>query len=343
MNREELTALINEAGKEAITYPDTDLKKKLKRYIKKVLKYHYYPRDLINWPNALLALSLIENNAAKEVQQEFLDQWIKEGKKVRGVENAIAGKVFLDMGTPEGDEAATYIFNYLINEAKDYKGSFIYNPNKKEEYVFVDMLGMICPFMAEYGRKKGNEIARKLSEIQLKNFIKFGIDEDSGLPFHAYEYKSFEKLGLVGWGRAVGWLMMGEAGYLEYTPAGGEYYDRIIDHFIKFTDTVFEYQNEDGLFGWKLAHGDVRADTSSTAMILNATLSGIVDSGVLDKEKYADKIRLGFEGLKVYAKGGKVYEASAESLGLGIHPDIYGAYPWSLGPFLSLVSRIDKL
>ena len=42
-------------------------------------------------------------------------------------------------------------------------------------------------------------------------------------------------------------------------------------------------------------------------------------------------------------KDGKVYNCSAECMGLGLYPQIYNSYAWSVGPTLSCLKTLELL
>jgi Glycosyl Hydrolase Family 88 len=75
--------------------------------------------------------------------------------------------------------------------------------------ILVDTLGMICPFLTRYGHDFAEPAAAKLALRQLSAFYGVNLDPDSGLPFHGYICGGPFRLGLHGWGRGVGWYLMG--------------------------------------------------------------------------------------------------------------------------------------
>lgn len=66
--------------------------------------------------------------------------------------------------------------------------------------LLVDSLGMLCPFLAGYGRDFQDRDAVALARTQLLRFVELNLDSDSRLPFHGY----FAGGGLIGSGRTVG-------------------------------------------------------------------------------------------------------------------------------------------
>ena len=75
-------------------------------------------------------------------------------------------------------------------------------------------------------------------------------------------------------------------------------------------------------------------DTSATAMILYA-ISRSLNTKVLIGIHKSRMLR-GLEALQSIVTDGEVPNALAECQGFGMYPQVYGGYPWSLGPALSL-------
>ncbi len=64
------------------------------------------------------------------------------------------------------------------------------------------------------------------------------------------------KYGIIGWGRATGWLLMGMSGIICDT---GD--KEVLAAFREIIDAVFTHQRRDGLFSWQLEAMDGPADT----------------------------------------------------------------------------------
>lgn len=253
----------------------------------------------------------------------------------------------------EYDSTVRKSYENLKSARTDSQGVYIYNAARPENYVLADMLGMAVPFLVEYSKRYSDDEAMAIARRQYELFIKNALDETTGLVYHGYEYLGdapsetsdagkgadgsegicanedrIDKLGIVGWGRAMGWLML-----------SGMADDAMVN-------AVAGYQRADGLFGWKLCPEktpeeeksadcleNIHPDTSATAMIVYSLLR---DGR---KEKYKDLIDRAVEGLsKNITASGDVLNAQAECLGLGLHPMKFGSYPWSVGMTLAVMS-----
>ncbi len=358
--------MMKEASKELLTYPKRNLEWKLKNRIKKSLGMEYETKDLVNWPCGLLAIGLTdgigelseeEKTKVQDALCTFFDRWIDGGQELKTLEDTLSGAALLSLyemtGKTQYRNGAHVMTKYLLAHERDEAGSLPYRPKQKNGYVLADMLGMVCPFLYRYADVSARndwdaytvKSARELAYRQLENFFAYGIDKESGLPFHGYVYASKKKLGLVGWGRAAGWVLSGLAAGLAYEDRSQPAYGKIRGWYEGLLKSVIPYQQEDGLFGWQLVKPSgedekevlPHKDTSATAMILSAVKKA---ESALDRDdpKIRECIDKGITGIKKEVKGGKVFNASAECLDIGVHPQIYGAYPWSLGPSLSLMA-----
>lgn len=340
--------MVKEAKWELLHYPERNPGYYVKRMVKMLAGRGVEPLDKINWPNGLLAKALADyymwhrnSEEAREIQnvlKKYYDRWISKGHKLYYMDDAYSGMALIDIHQITGEEkyrqAADEIVKYLYFHEKDAMGSLSYRPNQKNNYIFADGIGMVCPFLCKYGSLYGDNNAISLAVTQIENFINFGMDGKTGLPYHGYQYESGIKYGIIGWGRAVGWLMLGMSESLAFMKAKEPGYEVLKQSYRHLVDKVEAYQLESGLYGWQLMAKDGPVDTSATAMILYAIARALDSKILIDIHK--SRMRRGREALLSQVKGGKVGNCLAECQGFSLYPQIYGEYPWSLGPALSL-------
>ncbi len=341
-----------------LTYGLWDAKTRAKRWVKKnILRRPADTEDLVFWPTGLLACGLwhclqtAEPAVSREIAQSLADyfrRWEARRMPVLCLDDLLAGETFLavyeaccDGSGPAGiagerdaekyREAVDRMAAYAAAYPRDEAGSFPYRAGQKNGHVYVDCIGLACPFLYEYGRYFGRDEYMELAVRQIANFLAYGMDGATGLPYHGYELRSTCKYGIVGWGRAVGWLLRGMAGCM--TSAYG--LERLREPYIALADAVLSYQRQDGYFSWQLQAAEGPADTSATAMICAALLRGM-ELQILRGADYEEALRAGESALEQSTRGGRVYDCSAECEGFGRYPQRYGAYPWALGPALML-------
>ncbi len=340
--------MVRTAEEELLKYPNRGMGYYLKRTAKMLAGKSVEPLDKINWPNGLLAKGLMDyymkNKNSEEARiitnclKKYYDRWIRTHHKMYYVDDLVSGMTLIDLHQVTGEEkykeAADAMLQFLLHHERDEAGSFPYRPKQGNGYIFVDMIGMACPFLCKYGSTYGDTTATNLAITQIQNFISYGMDEKTGLPYHGYQYESGVKYGIIGWGRAVGWLMIGMSESLAYLDVNRPSYESIKQAYRRLVDKVEAYQLEGGLYSWQLGAKDGPVDTSATGMILYA-IARSLDTKVLIGIHKSRMIR-GRDALMGSVKEGRIHGALAECQGFSMYPQVYGAYPWSLGPALSL-------
>ena len=335
--------LQSEARLQLHTYPESKINY-VKTFIKSILKRkNQFVKDHFFWPNGLLAMSLEwshRNNGNKETLkslQSYYNKWIKKGMPVKNPDYTINGYSLIYLYEQTKNKTYLQSIETLINFLKTTKktdiGSIPYRLSNVEE-VLVDSLGMVCPFLCRYGNNFNDESCLELAVMQLYNFLKFGMDRDTNLPYHGYNSKSETKLGIVGWGRALGWLLIGLVDSLEYIPVSNKNYKYLCYELEKVVSKVINYQLESGDFTWQITAKEGHIDTSSTSMICYAIRRGVM-LGVLP-ESYKVNANRGLEALIQNTSDGKVQNCSAECRGISMYPQKYSNYPWAQGPTTSL-------
>jgi len=346
--------MVKIAERELLNYPQRGMGYYLKRTLKMLMGRAVEPVDKINWPNGLLAKSLMDyymkNKNSEEARviidclKKYYDRWIRSNHKLYYVDDMVSGMALIDLHQVTGEEkykkAAEQMIQFLYHQERDEAGSFPYRPRQGNGYIFADMIGMVCPFLCKYGSTYGDSNAFNLAVSQIQNFISYGMDEKTGLPYHGYEYESGVKYGIIGWGRAVGWLMIGMAETLAYLDSTRPSYEIIKQAYRRMVDKVEAYQLEGGLYGWQLSAREGPVDTSATAMILYAIARSLETKVLIGIHK--SRMVRGRDALRSSVKEGRIYGCLAECQGFSMYPQVYGAYPWSLGPALSLFVMTEE-
>jgi rhamnogalacturonyl hydrolase YesR len=350
--REQIKRLQSEAIFTLLCYNKRTRKQHIKNMLKKVMGRIEPPEDLIFWPTALVANALAENYEIWEEKERivmalkaYFDRWIKRRMPIYHIDDVLCGVALIDLYKITNEEkykdGANKMANHLYTMGKlvsDEKGSIPYRPSQKNFHVYVDGIGMMCPFLSKYSAEFGDSAAMHMAVTQIMNMLRYGMDEKTYLPYHGYDYKNNVKHGIIGWGRAVGWLLSGMASTLCFLPEEHADHDRIEKAFKMVINNAFSYQKESGAFSWQLGAMEGPEDSSATAMIVQATFKGI-RTGILDKGMGVLEKKLGkaADFLAGCEKNGEIYSCLGECAGFSQYPQIYGAYPWSLGPGLEVL------
>nr|MCR5503117.1 glycoside hydrolase family 88 protein [Lachnospiraceae bacterium] len=265
-----LLKMLNQAQYELMTYPHMRAGYYLLRPFRTVFGVPYKHRDRMAFPNALLAKALMEfyqknvnteeGREVFELLKRYYDRWIFSGCKIRSIEDAYAGMALIDLHKITGSEkyktAADKLAAYLMSRETDDTGSILTYPKKGEGYVYADTIGLICPFLAKYGKTYEDMNTLNLAVTQIQNYMSFGMDNKLILPYHGYEYESGLKYGITGWGLAVGRLMMGMSETLYYMTPDRLGYEDTRQAYRRIVDKVEAYQLQGGLYSWQLLAKD---------------------------------------------------------------------------------------
>jgi rhamnogalacturonyl hydrolase YesR len=343
--------MVDEAIKQLKIGPQRSLKEQVRQMAGKQVA----PLDCINWPSGLLTQALVAyywNNLNAEISLvikhaliKYYQRFIKSKQGFYYLDNAQAGYALIDLHQITEEEVYKTVLDdlaaFLKEHPVDEEGSLPYRPRQSEYdnghlHIYADGLGMACPFLARYGHTYGDPGAIALAVKQILNFCKNGMDSRTGLPYHGYDFKSKISHGIIGWGRACGWLMIGMVECLIYMDQETSEFEEIKQYFRHLVDKVEAYQRDDGLYPWLLTAKEGHFDTSATAMISYAIARGLQYDLIISIHR--SRMLRGRDALLAMAEDGLIYNCLAECGGFGIYPQIYDAYPWSLGPTLSLCS-----
>ena len=335
-------ALLKEAARELFSYPETTGKEELKYVVKRLIRPAATgKRDPFFWPHAMLTQAL-EAAGDRKTLKKYYESWINKGMPIPYMDTVMNGYSLLYCYEEDRDRgmlaAGEALLQYLLNYQGEMKGTIPYRKHHPT-HIYVDGIGMTAPFLARYAQAAQKKEAADLAIQQLSLFLEKGMDKHTGLPYHGYDTKTREKLGIIGWGRGVGWLMLGLADSLEFLPAD-EDKGKLTEGFGRLVKAAMPYQRKDGYFSWQLEAEEGPKDTSATAMVAYAVQKGS-NLGVLSEDYEEALIRMEAAILSSVREG-KIYDCSGECEGFSQYPQIYGAYPWSLGPGLRFLLERKK-
>jgi len=350
-----LIRMINQAQYELLNYPHRSVGYYLARPFRILVGRDNDPVDRMAWPNALLAKALMDyykkhvnSEEAKEISyvvRRYYDRWIFHRKKLFTIDDAYAGMALIDLHqitkNQKYKDAVDAILDFVMHQETDNQGSIIYRPKDRKNYIFVDTIGAVCPFLAKYGKAYGDMDATTLAATQLQNYLENGMDDKLLLPYHGYDYTSGMKMGIIGWGIGVGKLMMGLSEALYYMDPERPEYEGLRMSYRRIVDKAEAYQMEGGLYNWQLSAKDGPADTAATAMILYSIAQSLEDKVLIGIHK--SRMLRGVDAIKACVQpDGTLPGASKETDRFNNYPIDFGAYPWALGPALSLLVMINE-
>ena len=183
------------------------------RYLlKDILQGQYKNNTIQSWQIGGLFLGLSEENPQNDkLEAELIDmttgQWKEEPKEVDYALLAY-GILKSSRNAEKIKPAMDKMYELILSRYQESDQTICYRMHIPE-IRFVDTIGFICPFLMCYSKKYHCEQAKTVAENQIKQYYEKTYLKDSGLIAHAYDNKTKIPLGIFGWGRGIGWWMIG--------------------------------------------------------------------------------------------------------------------------------------
>lgn len=211
-----------------------------------------------------------------------------------------------------------YIFQFILTNL-DHKGIMLYNKSSDNQYV--DVLGMIVPFLVSYSKVSGDGDALILAKAQIDFFEKHGVDSETFLPSHSFHLKTFIRTGSVNWGRGFGWYLLGINAVNSVDASYVNKMEKIFSSVPSIGNHIYS----------QFPGSSQKADLSATMMLLNC----FSDSGIItvNKEELINT-------LQPYVQDGYVMQTSGDTIGINDYSDFFGKSEFSQGMMLLLLSKL---
>lgn len=302
--------------------------------IKDINRINYFPR-------AYLALGLIKY--ANKFDQELLNKVIPiydeyyiyndelnfEFEYVDQVPLAYSAlELYKITGDLKYKNVADSVFKKLKAMVIHHHGYSLILYRNHQNDILVDVIGLVVPFLMEYGNYFKNKEAINLAVSQLSFFTEYGLDSDTGLPFHAVDIETKVGLGPNNWGRGMGWYMLALKS-MARTSISGQ------DSFLLKTPKIALFINslqviKDSTIYTQFPGTSNDFDSSSSTMLMYG--ENVMRTNVFSKK----------EILTVYKpyirENGQLDYCSAEAFGVNKYSLEFGTSEFSQGMLLLLLS-----
>ena len=208
------------------------------------------------------------------------------------------------------------------------RGCIPYTTGK--HWVLVDTVAFICPFLARLSRLAAVPHYADIALRQLDAMWRHGRADD-GWIFHAFDANTLETSGIAGWGRGVGWLLIGMVDTICELPEGE---DKILwlARGQQLLEKLATCQREDGHWPWRLDTPTAPPDSSVTALIAYALArwrQANFAQAACQPQMLA-RARSAIESV-TDAKG-RVGQCSGEAAGMGDYSTTFGSFMWAQAP-----------
>lgn len=367
----QIQEMIKPAAAMLDTYPVVTTKQKIKQWIKTCVPGMTPEKaERYSWPQALLAMGLLQayeqtkDKTALSSVFSYLRRWKNSGYPISHVDHVMNGSVALwteEILTREKREDAESLEAlWICREGADICAGWIKAAKKTADgilayrsqhpdWLFADTLGMLCPFACRYGVQKQDKELLNLGIRQLELFFQKGMDEKTGLPYHGYDEKNGMKYGIIGWGRACGWMLLGlsqsilwiseqSAACPSSRSVTREGCNRLLLLQQQLLDSIFVWQRADGGFSWQLQAQEGHRDTSAEGMIGYGAWLAAERAAVQRSEQWSPALSRLAATLQTSIQKGYVTDCSGECKGFAEYPQVYGTYPWGSGSALAFLA-----
>ena len=232
---------------------------------------------------------------------------------------------------------AENVFDWLNSKAKCIDGrDLVLYRDHHYDYLLVDTLGMICPFLVEYGKEFNVKRAFLLAVSEFDYFRDYGLDQSLRIPFYAINLEENIALGTNNWGRGMGWYAIALAAMVELEMC----YDNSQNMGLYSAEAQAFFENIqklslNGLFS-QFPGTSRKLDSSATTMLM---YSGAKFIELKDKKPVWYKKAK--EELSTLIKtNGKIGFCSGDTVSVNLYSKTFGESELSQG-FLLLLLALD--
>ena len=216
-------------------------------------------------------------------------------------------------------------------------GMISYSAGSSADRRFVDTLGMVCAFLALYGKIYEKPESAALAYEQIRIFHEEGVAY--GLPVHCYKKDGLIPLGIYGWGRGAGWYTLALVDvYLEMD--ADERREQLRLWIQESAEDLMRYERSDGGFSSVLADFG-NYDSSATAMLgyFYARCAQIFQA----RAYYALAVRCRNRLKQVTKVSGVVDGCQGDTRGIGVFSTRYAGMPFAQGMTLRLIHVLNRV
>jgi unsaturated rhamnogalacturonyl hydrolase len=306
-----------------------------------MIKGNFTRNALQHWQEASLVLGLaehlkttkdsyIEEQLTKFVNRKFdsKGQWKVD---TQHIDSAILAYALMQLDTFDVNKfkpALDTIWR-LIQEHIGSDGTVAYRQSM-ENYRYVDTIGFICPFLVSYGTHFNKPESIDLAVKQIQQFNRLGMLFDPFIPFHAYDCITQSPLGLVGWGRGLGWYGMGLVDTWSELPETSPYKIELEEIVRKFAKSLKKLQQLNGNWNWMVTRQEATPDSSATAslawVLFKASQIADLSNDCMDAANKA------LSYLKtVTRKDGSIDFSQGDTKDIGVYSQLFNVLPFTQG------------
>ena len=305
------------------------------------LQGKYRSKSIQSWQKAALILGLLESDnaqsrsAAKTAALDLLDKSGNWKNPPVAVDCGMLSYAILKAADdPQAVKPAMDFARSLIEGNINEDGMISYTGGKNNPEMYVDTLGLTCPFLALYAKVYETPSCAEIAFRQLRMYHNHGLLEGTALPNHAFHIKTGLPLGVYGWGRGTAWYAIGLMDtYCELESA--DHREKVRQWISEAAESYSAFQRKDGGFGTILQRNNTY-DSSATAAL--AWFYGKC-SILFENDYYAEvSDRCLTKLLKKTRITGSIDECQGDTKGIGVFAQTYDIMPFAQGMALRAIN-----
>ncbi len=308
------------------------------------LKGHYRSSTIQSWQEAGVLIGAISSNIDSTYIDEFIQSKIdvstgKWKQKHEQLDSVILSYAICKASTdlnkikPALDETIS-----LIGNCKGEDGT-IYYRSTIPSIRFVDTIGFICPFLVFYGSKFNKPEYIDLAIFQIKDYIQKAFWETPFIPAHAFDLSKNIPLGVYGWGRGLGWFILGLVDMyneLDKNHSEKEYLKKTI---IKTAKDTLKFQKANGGFNAMIGVDGSRHDSSITVLAGWLFYNAF---SITNEKKYLVAAHSCINSLmKATRRNGVIDFCQGDTKGIGIYATTFDLMPFVQGLTIRLANKLS--
>ena len=310
-----------------------------------IITGNYSNHAIQSWQKAALILGVLESgkddrvSEAKKAASLLFDtsgSWKSRPDKIDCAMLSYA--VLCAAEDPDRIKKAMDYTVSMIRSNLNSEGMITYTGQKEDPDMYVDIIGLCCPFLMRYAKEYEIPEFENIAFRQIRNFHAFGLLEGTALPNHAYSWNSKEPQGVYGWGRGVGWYVIGLMDSYENTSID-ENKSCLKQWISEAAESYKKYQRNDGGFG-AIVQSTHDYDSSATAVLawFYAQCAMLFDKAEYKKvaERCLQKLR------RSTRINGAIDWCQGDTKGIGVFSQTYDVMPFAQGMTLRAINVIHR-
>lgn len=293
------------------------------------------------WQEAGLYLGLLDyyNRTQSKKTLQVMQLYLNKSSCNKVVDAADYGLLAFAMLKQEKSDTIVLDFLKYVKSNMGLNNIILYKPQVRN-VAFVDTLGFVCPFLVQYGLMTQQFKYVELAKEQLQNYIEYGVEKNSSLPFHAYMITEKIPLGICDWARGLAWLLIGLMDSYICILEKNKNDVFFCETIKKYADILVKLQRETGAYSWKLFSQNCDSDSSATA-VFGWYLANCAE--IFNKKKYLESaIRCRKFLMEVTYNNGMIDYCQGDTIGVGIYSRNFDIMPFAQGFALRLEEKLNE-